>query len=499
MTLTDRLRSLRDWSHTRDGQRWLIAIVFVVLVGWYMGFAAERYNTSHFYGDEPEYYFNGVSIYEDGDLDLRNQFLDPDRRAFPGPLTFRADPNVDVPAPANFIPTTGVLFTGPANAAGGVLGVLILYALMNIASLALMLLVIRRITGPNAALAAVAITGLTVPLAWHAASIWTEVPALLAVSAVLALLPKMREWWGALAAGLLLALLPWLHQKYVFLAMGLAVAVILHRERRRWWPIIIGVPILGFIGTALLSLGMRGRWNFTVSSATGDIAGTFDPRWSRNLAQPFAWFFDQTRGYLPYAPVWIVAGVGLVVLFRSGAGRRILGFLTVAFIPFLAVYMAGPFLAGDAPPGRETLSVLPLVMILLACGLQYLRGALAWTVTGAAAAFSLFVGMVVPYRYGMDIFFNNVGQPKLLNQLSSPRWNWAEPWPRITTDSTMWSGSRLLVMVLLAVFAIATLYLSSKVVSNRTGTQCWQPGDAPSCGSPALNLRGLGAKSEARE
>lgn len=486
MTFTDRLRSLRDWSHSRDGQRWLIAIVFVVLVGWYMGFAAERYNTSHFYGDEPEYYFNGVSIYEDGDLDLRNQFLDPDRRAFPGPLTFRADPNVDVPAPANFIPTTGVLFTGPANAAAGVLGVLILYALMNVASLALMLLVLRRITGPNAALAAVAITGLTVPLAWHAASIWTEVPALLAVSAVLALLPKVREWWGALATGLLLALLPWLHQKYVFLAIGLAVAVILHRERRRWWPIIIGVPVLGFIGTALLSLGMRGRWNFTVSSATGDIAGTFDPRWSRNLAQPFAWFFDQTRGYLPYAPVWIVAGVGLVVLFRSGAGRSILGFLAVAFIPFLAVYMAGPFLAGDAPPGRETLSVLPLVMILLACGLQYLRGALAWTITGAAAAFSLFVGMVVPYRYGMDIFFNNVGQPKLLNQLSSPRWNWAEPWPRITTDSTMWSGSRLLVMVLLAAFVVATLYLSSKVVCARRQAPPWTPHAAPAPGLPQV-------------
>lgn len=465
--MTERLRSWHGWTTSPRGQRWLIALVFLVLIGWYMGFAVERYNTSHFYGDEPEYYFNGVSVYEDGDLDLRNQFLDPDRRAFPGPLTSKADPNVEAPVPANFIPTTGALFTGPANAVGGVLGVLILHALMNVASLALMLLVLRRITGPNAALAAVAITGLTVPLAWHAASIWTEVPALLAVSAVLALLPKVRDWWGALATGLLLALLPWLHQKYVLLAIGLAVAVVLHRERRRWWPIVVGVPILGFIGTVLLSLGMRGRWNFTVSSTTGDIADAFDPRWSRNLAQPFAWFFDQTRGYLPYAPVWIVAGVGLVVLLRSAAGRRILGFLAVAFIPFLAVYMAGPFLAGDAPPGRETLSVLPLVMILLACGLQYLRGALAWSITGAASAFSLFIGLVVPYRYGMDIFFNNVGQPKLLNQLSSPRWDWADPWPRITSDSIMWSGSRLLVLVLLAVFAVATLYLSSRVIYSR--------------------------------
>ena len=316
----NRLRAAHEWSRSSHGQRWLIAIVFVVLVAWYAAFAVERYETSHFYGDEPEYYFNGVSIYEDGDLDLRNQFLAPDLHAFPGPLTFRVDPT-GAPAPANFIPTTGVLFTGPANAVGGVLGVLLLYALMNIATLALMLLVLRRIVGPNAALAAVAIAGLSVPLAWHAASVWTEIPALLAVSAVLALLPKCREWWGATATGLLLALLPWLHQKYVFLALGLAIAVILHRERRRWWPVIIGLPVLGFAGTALMAMAMRDRWNFTVSSASGDVTGTFDTSWTRNLAQPFAWFFDQTRGYLPYAPIWIIAGVGLVVLLRVTSGQ----------------------------------------------------------------------------------------------------------------------------------------------------------------------------------
>jgi hypothetical protein len=486
VTLTDRLRSIRRWSHTRDGQRWLIAIVFIVLAGWYVGFAVERYNTSHFYGDEPEYYFNGVSIYEDGDLDLRNQFLDPDRRAFPGPLTFRADPNVDAPAPANFIPTTGVLFTGPANAVGGVLGVLLLYALMNVASLALMLLVLRRITGPNAALATVAMTGLSVPLAWHAASVWTEVPALLSVSAVLALLPKVREWWGAVATGLLLALLPWLHQKYIFVALGLAIAIILHSERRRWWPVIVGFPVLGFVGTALLSLGMRGRWNFTVSSASGDIAGTFDPRWSRNLAQPFAWLFDQTRGYLPYAPIWIIAGLGFVVLLRVLPGRRIVAFYAIAFLPFLIIYMAGPFLAGDAPPGRETLTALPVLMTLLAVGLTALRGPLVWTIASVAGVISMLIGTVPVYRYGMDIFFNNVGQPKLLNQWSSPRWDWAELWPRITTDSTMWSGTRLLVLVLLAVFAVATLYLSSRIVAQRRNQPFWSPRHPSDAGTPCV-------------
>lgn len=480
--MTDVLRSARAWSTTPRGQRWLIAIVFLVLAGWYLAFAVERYDTSHFYGDEPEYYFNGVSLFEDGDLDLRNQFLAPDTHAFPGPLVFKVSPD-GAPAPTNFIPTTGALFTGPANAVGGVLGVLVLYALMNLASLALMLVVLRRIVAPSIALATVAITGLSVPLAWHAASVWTEIPALLCVTAVLALLPRVREWWGAVAVGLLLALLPWLHQKYLFLAFGLAVAVILHPVRRKRWPVIVGLPIIGFVGTTLYSWALRGRWNFTNSSATGDVAGTFDTSLTRNLAQPFAWFFDQTRGYLPYAPVWVVVGVGLVVLARRGAGRRMLAFLAIGFLPFLLVYMAGPFLAGDAPPGRETITALPVLMILLAAGFAALRGALAWTIAAALAVVSILVGTVPVYRFGMDIFFNNVGQPKLLGGLSSPRWNWADFWPRITTDTGFWSGSSLLVMVLLAAFAVATLYMSSRLVALRRGEPMWT---APATASPEL-------------
>ncbi len=347
------LARARAWARSPHGQRALIAAVFLVLTVWYMAFAVQRYETSHFYGDEPEYYLNGVSIYADGDLDLRNQFLAPDPHAFPIPLTHKV-PGGDAPVPATFMPTTGAVFIGPANAVAGVLGVLILFALMNLATLALLLVVLRRTFGPTVSLAAVALTGLIVPLAWHGASIWVEIPALLAITGALALLPWAgRRWWGATAIGVLLALLPWLHQKFAVLALGMAAAVLLHPARRRFWPLIAGLPIAGIVGTMVFSTALRGRWAFTTGSNTDDVSGAFDPRLGRYVTQPAAWMVDQTRGWIPLAPIWIVALIGLAVLLRAMGGRRQLAFYAVAFVPFFLVYMAGPFLSGDSPAGAR--------------------------------------------------------------------------------------------------------------------------------------------------
>ena len=478
----------REWSASGRGQRVLVCVVFLVITALYLALAVQRYETSHFYGDEPEYYLTGVSIYEDGDLDLRNQFLAPDHHAFPVPLDFKVIADGG-PTPAAFIPTTGALFIGPANAVGGVLGVLVLYALMNVVSLALLLAVLRRTVGPTAALAAVAIAGLTVPLAWHAASIWVEVPALLAVSGVLALLPRIgARWWAAAAAGALLALLPWLHQKFALLALGLAAAVLLHAGRRRFWPLVAGLPVAGIVGTMVFSTALRGRWAFTTGAQGGGVSGAFDPRIGRNAAQPFAWFVDQTRGWLPLAPVWILAFVGLAVLIRVMGGRRILGFYAVAFVPFLVVYMAGPFLSGDSPPGRETLTSLPVLITLLAAGLAALRGVAAWTITVVLATVSVLVGALSGFVFGQDIYFNNLGDPKLLLRFASHGLDMTWWWPRITVSDT-WTWGHLLLATFVAVLVAAIVYGCSQWSCARRGLAIWTPPGTCPAGAPVITLR----------
>ncbi|WP_217922573.1 hypothetical protein [Miltoncostaea oceani] len=463
--------------------RLLTASVAVVLIAWYGAFALERYDSSHLYGDEPEYFFTGESVWEDGDLDLRNQFLDPDLRAFPGPLTFKVDP-AGGPSPANFMPTNGVVLVQPANAVGGVLGVYLLFAAMNLASLLLLFIVLRRTFGEPVAALAILLVGLSVPLAWHAASVWTEVPALLAISGVLAIAPRIGcSARAATVAGLALAALPWLHQKYLPLAVGLAVAVLLPAARRRFWPLVVGGPLLGFAGTVVFSYATRDRWNFTISGSTEEISSAFDGSLNRFLRQPLAWFLDQTRGSIPLSPIWILAGVGLVFLLRFPRGRRIVATLAVAFVPFLVVYFWGPFLAGDSPPGRETLPAIPALAIMLAAGISALRGVLAWTVTAALAAVSLAITMIAPFRLGFDIMFNNVGRPKVLDSLATARFTPADLWPQMTAVPGQWSVSALL-MSLIAVLAVGGVIYQASRARAAEGARPWTL-----AGEPTARLR----------
>ncbi len=444
--------------------QWFVVGVFLVLAAFYFSFAVVRYDASHGYGDEPDYYFIGESVWHDGDLDLRNQYLNPDLHLFPAPLTFKVGP-AGTPAPANFMPTSGVLLIAPANAVAGVLGVYILFALMNLVSLWLLYLVIRRMVGIIPSAITIGVAGLSVPLAWHAASIWTEVPALLCVSAVLALAPKLAARpWAVIAAGALLGFLPLLHQKYWTLALGIAAALLIDRARRRVWPWLIGLPILGMAGSVTLAYTLRGRINFTNAGTTAgaNVSSAFDFDLNRFVGQPFAWFLDQTRGYLPLAPVWAVAIAGLIVLLRTQRGRSLLLTLVVGFGPFSVIYWVGPFLSGDAPPGRETLPMLPFLIIALAVGIAMLRGIVAPVLTAIVAIPSIVIGVWIPTRVDQDLMYNNVGAPKLLDRLSTPRLNLSEMWPRITTGP-YWSYSRTALMTaLVLLFAGALVLLSER-------------------------------------
>lgn len=459
------------WRPRRpDGPaQWLVLGVFLVLIAFYAAAAVERYQHSHLYGDEPDYYFIGESLYEDGDLDLRNQYLTPDVAVFPGPLVFKVGPE-GTPAPANFMPTTGALIIGPLDAIGGPLLVELAFAAMNLLSLWLLYLVIRRMVDRVPAIIAIGVVGLSVPLAWHAASVWTEIPALLCMSAILALAPLATRgrWLPAVGIGLLLGFLPFLHQKYAVLALGMAAALLLAAIRRWAWPVIAGLPVLGIAGTIVLSYALRGRLNFTQAGQTAAVEDAFDGSLNRFVGQPFAWFLDQTRGYIPLAPIWIVAIAGFIVLLRSSSGRRLLGTLVLGVGPFLVIYWFGPFLAGDSPPGRETLPVLPVLVIAMAAGIAALRGIVAPIIAALLAIPSIFVGVRTPLLLDQDLMYNNVGVPKLLQHLSRYRFDLTELWPRITTGP-YWSYSRTLVMAALVLAIAAVLVLLSERPALRSG------------------------------
>ncbi len=436
--------------------------IFALLIAFYAASAVHRYETSHLYGDEPDYYFIGQSLYADGDLDLRNQYLSPDPAVFPGPLTFKVGPE-GTQAPANFMPATGALIIGPLDALGGPLLVELAYAMMNLLALWLMYVMLRRMVGVLPAALSIGAIGLSVPLAWHAASVWTEIPALLCVSGILALTPHVARgrWLPPVGIGLLLAFLPFLHQKYAVLSLGLAAALLLAPARRWAWPAIAGLPAIGIVGTMLLSYALRGRINFTQAGETAAVGDAFDNSINRFFGQPFAWFLDQTRGYIPLAPIWIVAIAGFIVLLRSASGRRLMATIAVGIAPFLLVYWFGPFLAGDAPPGRETLPMLPFLAVGMGAGIAYLRGIVAPLLATLMAIPSVVIGVWTPLGINQDFLYNNVGEPKLLNHISRYRFDLAEWWPRITTGP-YWSYSRTMLMAVFVLALAALLVLLSE-------------------------------------
>lgn len=461
-----------------DRARLLTVVIFLAMAAWYVAFAVERYDSSHLYGDEPEYFFGGQSVWDDGDLDLRNQFENPDRHAFPGPLTFKLDP-AGGPSPANFMPTDGVVLVQPANALGGLLAAYLLFAAMNLASLLLLFVVLRRIFPEVVAAVAIGVTGLTVPLAWHAASLWTEVPALLGLSAIFALGPRIGcSARAAAGVALILAALPWLHQKYFTLAFGVSLALLLPAARRRFWPLIAAAPWVGLATTVAFSLALRDRWNFTISGTTADASSAFNGSVNRFLRQPIAWFFDATRGSLPLAPVWILAGVGLLFLLRFARGRKLLVTMLVAFAPFFVVYFWGPFLAGDSPPGRETLPAIPALALLMAAGIHALRGWLATSIAAVLGAVSVWLATTGPFRHGFDIMFNNVGRPKLLDAISTPRFRPGDLWPQMTATPGLWSGSALLLTGIAAGALMGLVYEASRARAA-TGRPWTLAGEAP--------------------
>lgn len=462
-----------------DRARILTTVIFLAMAIWYVAFALERYDSSHLYGDEPEYFFSGESVWEDGDLDLRNQFENPDLRAFPGPLTFKLDP-AGGPSPANFLPTDGVVLVQPANALGGVRAVYLLFAAMNLASLLLLFLVLRRTFPEVVSAIAIGVTGLTVPLAWHAASVWTEVPALLCLSAIFALAPRIGcSARAATGVALLLAALPWLHQKYFTLAFGVSLALLLPVARRRFWPLVAAAPWAGLAMTIAFSIALRDRWNFTISGSTSEVSSAFDGSLNRFLRQPIAWFFDATRGSLPLAPVWILAGVGLLFLLRFARGRKLVVGMLVAFAPFFIVYFWGPFLAGDSPPGRETLPAIPVLAFLMAAGIHSLRGRLATGIAAVLGAISVYLATVGPFRHGFDVMFNNVGRPKLLDAISTPRFRPGDLWPQMTATPGIWSLSALL-LTMIAALAIGGLIYEASRARAAVGERPWTlAGDPP--------------------
>ncbi|MBI3177551.1 MAG: hypothetical protein HYZ35_06140 [Chloroflexi bacterium] len=331
-------------------------------------------------GDEPHYLLAAHSLVHDGDLDLKNNYLNGDYRAFysvPLDLHVRQQPDGawllshDVGLP---------IAMAPAYAWGGRLGVMRFFALAG-AALAAQLFLLGWETGGQWWAGALAALGLSLsaPLALYVFQIYPEMlggllllwamrqtlntPAWLEPEAAPAPFGSARFWLLALC----IAALPWFSGRYAPLALGLAALFGFTRWReRRAWLTVGGVALASLLAYVTINYHYYGGPVPSTTPAGNAVTAGFSyiagPQVWRGLA---AWLLDQQRGLFVYGPILIVAVFGLPHLWRLRRWKGLSLAAPLAFMWLLASVWGG-FYIGWEISARFLIVGVPLLVAPIA-------------------------------------------------------------------------------------------------------------------------------------
>lgn len=229
-----------------------------------------------------------------------------------------------------------------------------------------------------------------------------------------------------LAIGACLGLLPWLHARFVPISLSL-FAYLLWREytARRRLPAPagraarrgLGLRVLAFLAPAALCavLFVAYYWVLygTPFANYGDHAGAGEPaEW---VVAFFGSLFDRQWGFLIYAPVFALAGVGLLWMWRKA--RRELFWLAVIAIPYAAIILTYKQWWGEwCPAARYWVSLAPLLAVPLAYVLLHAGRALR-LLYGALATVSWAIMAI--FMWDPHLMYNHpTGESQLLDWLA---------------------------------------------------------------------------------
>jgi hypothetical protein len=341
-------------------------------------------------GDEPHYLMVADSLLRDHDVSLERDYAEGRYRAFhPADLA----PHYRVRGRHGEIYSLHAVGLSvlvlPAYAAGGYPAASFFMALLA----ALLAREVRALaqawgSGEGPAEAVAWAVALSPPLIHYAGLVFTEVPAALAVAIALRRGRDLssRRPVDVLLVGAALAVLPWLNVRYVLLSVLLFLFVVSRRPPARAWAALVALATVSAIGLAVYH---------------EVLYGFFDPRrvYGRRPEISFAilpealpgLLLDQEFGLLVYAPIFVLALPGFVLLLRRD--RR--GALAAVMLVLATLVLAGSWpmwRGGWNPPARFLLPVVPALALGLAAAFQRGFGSasallVGWSVwTGLAGA-----------------------------------------------------------------------------------------------------------------
>jgi hypothetical protein len=354
----------------------ILAILIVLL-------AVRWHNPQPYSGDEPHYLLLTNSLFLDGDVDVKSDYLTG--RYF-GYYPFPIDPHVNwsvfTPASPHWYSQHGIGLPAllvPAVVAGDARGATVAMVVIAVVVLLLTFLWARRFTGePWSAAIATGALGLSPFFLGLQGRIFPDLPAAaLLLGGLLLLELRERRPWQLLLLGALVGVSPWFHFKNA-LAFG-TIAVIAfvqvmsstHGAQRLRRLLLLTVPVL--VSVAGYELAVRawyGSWLPTRMTGPGNEA--FALNVARGIA---AASFDSARGLLTNNPALLLILAGLPVWLRLWRGP----FLRLALVIGPSILVEATYnnwFAGYSPAGRYALQFTPALVPAIALLLREAHGAL---------------------------------------------------------------------------------------------------------------------------
>ncbi|HEX7019388.1 MAG TPA: hypothetical protein VF159_05235 [Gemmatimonadaceae bacterium] len=426
-------------------------------------------------GDEPHYLMIAHSLAFDGDLDLTNDYRDatligggallPERHAIPRDGRLR--PVHDIGMPLLFVPVVRVAYPVARVLADRLPASLLRAARLN-ASLLLrhqislvmalltallareLLLVLTALGGRHPFVWAL-LFALSPPVLSHAFLFFTEIPTALGAFIVFRRLTvaPVAGWRAAVACGILAGFLWLIHVRNIGLVAGLVLVAAMAVRERRISRTMFGAFVAGVLAMlAARTLVTYVIWGTLVTTPHAAIGGAngITAVARETVVRATGLLFDREYGLLAYAPIYVLACPGLVVLWRSARG------ITAAAVTLIACYLLPILLpminvhgwtGGWTPAARFLVPIVPLLWL----------GVFALA-TRATSIGRLLATALVVMQIAIDAYVWQF--PKTLwndgDGVSSVPWTtWLPSW----TDADPWFSFALGVGVMLALCAIA--------------------------------------------
>jgi hypothetical protein len=382
-------------------------VPFLIALAVYGGVYAVTWDQLPPRGDEPHYMLEAYSLAIDHDRNLAKDYTDPKRIApmfgsfAAGAHTYNysGDPNVAISVHSVGVPA---LLVPPAALSNDVRLMRIEMLLVAAGAAYLLLSILRRVAGRSSPLvyATWAAFAFSLPLISYSSQVYPEIPGAFLVLLVVRLLlePELSPRITVLAATAC-SLLPWLHIRFSFLSVVLLGALLIRISRaqervpglRRWISNALPALVPVAVSAALLGVANQHWYASPWLTAPYRLARPrpqFDVTWG--YTHSVGGIFDPAYGWLPVAPVHVLAVVGLVYLCWQGR-KWAISAAAVAVIYLLVVVSEKGIVGGFAFPGRLQVVLIPLGAIPLLLLVKEVRAMAIVAVPLAALTFALSV------------------------------------------------------------------------------------------------------------